>query len=162
MNKYKLRVWSRFLAWLMGAALCGGIDHIRQSSLFLSIYLPLTAVVVVSVARTPRSRRYKFEIVEPGVVRSRLGFEVRASNSRLEYIEGNHVISWQPTTPNVSVGRFNLSEQGILGWDEPFATEPMDAKKKQEVARAVMCALLFLQLVQEGKIRPKQKSANVQ
>jgi hypothetical protein len=32
----------------------------------------------------------------------------------------------------------------------------MDVKKKQEVARAVMSALIYLQLVEEGKIRPKR------
>ena len=146
MNNYKKQIWARLLAWLTGAAVCGVIDHIRQSSVFLPIYFPVFAVITLIATRTPYSRRYKFELVAPGVVRSRLGFEVRVSNSRLEYIEGNHVISWLPATPNASVGRFNFSEQGILGWDQPFGTEPMDARKKQEVARAVMSALLFLQL----------------
>ena len=140
----------------MGAVLCGVIDHIRQSSLFLSVYLPLAAVVVVVATRKHRSRNYKFEFVEPGVVRSPLGFEVRASNSRLQYVEGDHVVSWQPASVNTAVGRFSLSDQRIGGWDAPFAAEPMDVKKKQEVAKAVMSALIYLQLVEEGKIRPKR------
>jgi hypothetical protein len=156
MYKSKLRMWSFFIMWLMGAVVCGVLDHIRQSSVFLPVYLPLAAVIVVVATRKHRSRNYKFEFVEPRVVRSPLGFEVRASNSRLEYIEGNHVVSWQPASSNAPIGRFSLSEQGIGGWDAPFAAEPMDVKKKQEVARAVMSALIYLQLVEEGKIRPKR------
>lgn len=144
-----------FAAWLMGAILCGVIDHIRQSSVFLSVYLPLAAVIVIITTREHRSRNYKFELMEPGVVRSPLGFEVRASNSRLEYSEGNHVVSWQTASPNASIGRFSLSGQGIGGWDAPFAAEPMDGKKKQEVAKAMTSALIYLQLTEEGKIRPK-------
>jgi hypothetical protein len=153
--KSKLRTWLTFAAWLMGAILCGVIDHIRQSSVFLSVYLPLAAVIVIITTREHRSRNYKFELMEPGVVRSPLGFEVRASNSRLEYSEGNHVVSWQTASPNASIGRFSLSGQGIGGWDAPFAAEPMDGKKKQEVAKAMTSALIYLQLIEEGKIRPK-------
>jgi hypothetical protein len=154
----KLRMWLLFTAWLVGAVICGLIDHIRQSSVFLSVYLPLTAVIVVVATRRHRSRNYKFEFVEPAVVRSSLGFEVRVSNSRLEYIEGNHAISWQPASLNASIGRFSLSEQGIGGWDAPFAIEPIDAKKKQEVAKAVRSALIYLQLVEAGKIHPKRSN----
>jgi hypothetical protein len=152
-NKYKLRIWLNFIAWLIGAVLCGVIDHIRHSSIFLSIYLPLAAVIVVLASRTRRSRRYNFEVVEPGVVRSPLGFEVRVSHSRLEYVEGNHVVSWQATPMTGSIGRFRISERGIGGWDEPFAAEPMDDKKKREVAKAVASALVYRQLVEEGRIR---------
>ena len=155
MYKSKLRMWLSFTLWAMGAVVCGVLDHIRQSSLFLPVYLPLAAVIVVVATRRHRSRNYKFELAETGVVRSPLGFEVRASNSRLEYIEGSHMVSWQPTSLNASIGRFSLSEQGIGGWDAPFAAEPMDVRKKQEVAKAVMSALIYLQLVEEGKIRPK-------
>jgi hypothetical protein len=153
--KSKLRMWLTFAAWLMGAILCGVIDHVRQSSVFLSVYLPLAAVIVVITTGKHRSRDYKFELMEPGAVRSRLGFEVRASNSRLEYSEGNRVVSWQTASPNASIGRFNLSGQGIGGWDPPFAAEPMDGKKKQEVAKAMRSALIYLQLMEEGKIGPK-------
>jgi hypothetical protein len=153
--KSKLGMWLPFTAWLMGAVLCGVIDHIRQSSVFLSVYLPLAAVVVVVATKKHRSRNYRFEFVEPGVVRSPLGFEVRASDASLRYVEGNHVVSWQLASLSSSVGRFSLSEQEIDGWDAPFATEPMDGKKKQEVTKAVMSALIYLQLVEEGKIRPK-------
>lgn len=134
----------------MGAVICGVLDHIRRSSVFLSVYVTLAAVIVVVATRRNRSRNYKFEFVEPRVARSPLGFEVRASNSRLEYIEGNHVVSWQPASLNASLGKFSLSKQGIGGWDAPFAAEPMDVKKKQEIARAVMSALVYLQLVEEG------------
>jgi len=74
----------------------------------------------------------------------------------LEYVEGDHVISWQASPVNTAVGGFNLSEKGIGGWDSPFDSEPIDGDKKREVAKAMRSALLYLQLVDAGKIRPKQ------
>jgi hypothetical protein len=154
--KSKLRMWLALALWLTGAAICGVIDHMRQSTLLLSVYFPLAAIIVVVATRKHRSPNYKFEFVKPGVVRSSLGFEVRASKSCLEYVEGNHVISWRPATPSGSIGRFDLSEQGIRGWDAPFVTEPMGSKKKKDIATAVRSALIYLQLVEGGKIRPKR------
>jgi hypothetical protein len=74
---------------------------------------------------------------------------------RLEYVEGDHVISWQASPVNNSVGKFNLSESGIIGWDSPFDSEPIDSDKKREVFEAMKSALVYLQLVDAGKIRPK-------
>ena len=155
MYKSKLRVWLALGLWLTGAAICGVIDHARESTVLLPVYLPLTAVVVVLATRKHRAPNYKFELVKPGVVRSPLGFEVRASSCRLEYVEGDHAISWQPTSAGV-IARYELSEQGIRGWDPPFVTEPMDSVKKNEIAKAVRSALIYLQLVEQGKIRPKR------
>jgi hypothetical protein len=93
--------------------------------------------------------------VRPGVVHRPLGFEVRAANSRLEYAESDHVISWQASSLNASVGRCSISEQGIPGWDAPFTSEQMNSKKKRDVTQAVKSALVYLQLVDTGKIRPK-------
>lgn len=142
--------------WVTGAIVCGVIDHTRQSTMLLSIYLPIAAIVVVLATKRYRSANYKFELAKPGVVRSPLGFEVRASRQLLEYVEGDHTISWGPASLSASVGRFDFSEQGIRNWDVPFIAEPIDSKKKNEIARAVRSALLYLQLVEQGKIRPKR------
>jgi hypothetical protein len=135
---------------------CGLIDHQRHSSLLLSIYLSVAAIVVVFATRKQRLRNYEFEMVGPGVVRSPRGFEVRASNRGLEYVELNHRISWQPTDSTGGVARFNFSEQRVRSWDPPFAAEPISSKKKSEIAGAVRSALIFLQLVEQGKIRPNR------
>jgi len=74
----------------------------------------------------------------------------------LEYAEGDHVISWQASPVNTTVGGFNLSESGISCWDSPFDGEPIGSDKKREIAKAMRSALLYLQVVDAGKIRPKQ------
>ena len=152
----KLRIWLNFGLWLIGVVVCGVIDHLRHSSLMLSIYLPVAAMVVVFATRKQRLPNYKFEMVEPGVVRSQQGFEIRVSNRGLEYAELDHRISWQPTHSTGAVARFNFSEQSVGSWDPPFAAEPISSKKKSEIARAVRSALIFLQLVEQGKIRPNR------
>jgi len=157
--KSRMKMWLPFAAWCAGAILCGLLDHARRSSIFLSIYFPVAAVAVVVATRKHRSLNYKFELAEPGVVRSPLGFAVRVSNSCLSYAEGNHEISWHPVSTNRAVGRFDLSEQAIDGGDAPFASEPIDARKKQAVAKAVRSALMDLQFVDAGKIRPKRRLA---
>jgi hypothetical protein len=156
MYESRVRVWSIFTAWLVGAALCGLLDGARKSTVFLPVFLASSLVVVIVVTRKHRPRNFKFDLVRPGVVRSPFGFEVRASSSRLEYAEGDHVISWQASPVNTTVGGFNLSESGISCWDSPFDGEPIGSDKKREVAKAMRSALLYLQLVDAGKIRPKQ------
>jgi hypothetical protein len=129
-----------------------------HSELGFAILLVISALAAIIVIATNWKRRrwnYKFELLRPGVVCSPLGFEVRKSKSRLEYVEGNHTISWHAYGESGSVGLFKLSEQEIKGWDEPFASEPMTSHKKREVFEAVVSALLYLQLVEEGKIRPR-------
>jgi hypothetical protein len=123
--------------------------------LFLPIYLVSSAAVAVLATRKGRPGNYKFQFIRSGVVRSPLGFEVRTSSSRLEYVEGDRVISWQASPASPAVGRFSLSESGINGWDSPFEGEPIDGAKKQVVTRAMRSALVYLQLVEAGKIRPK-------
>jgi hypothetical protein len=156
MYESRVRVWSIFTAWLVGAVLCGLLDGVRKSTVFLPVFLASSVVVVIVVTRKHRPRNFRFDLVRPGVVRSPLGFEVRASSSRLEYAEGDHVISWQPSLVNTAVGGFNLSESGIGCWESPFDGEPIGSDKKREVAKAMRSALLYLQLVDAGKIRPKQ------
>ena len=67
-------------------------------------------------------------------------------------------MSWQPGASNASVGRFSLSGEAVGNWNEPFVTESMDGKKKQAIAKAVMSAPIYLQLVEAGRIRPKRKT----
>ena len=153
MYRSKLRMWGVFLAWLIAAVLCGVADHVRQSTLFLPTFSISSAAIILVATKKPRN--YKFDLVRPGVVCSPYGFEVRASNSGLEYVEGDHVVSWRVNSLSASVGRYSISEQGIAGWDAPFAGEQMDGKKKREVTQAVKSALMYLQLVDAGKIRPK-------
>ncbi len=148
-------MWGGFLAWLIAAVLCGVADHVRQSTLFLPIFSISSALIILVTTKKYRPRNYKFDLVRPGVVRSPFGIEVRALNSRLEYVEGDHIISWQANSVNASVRRYSISEQGIAGWDAPFSSEPIDSKKKREVIQAVKSALMYLQLVDSGKIRPK-------
>jgi hypothetical protein len=126
----KLRIWLSFGLWLTGVVVCGVIDHLRQSSLLLSIYLPVAAIVVVFATRKQRLPDYKFEVVKPGVVRSQQGFEIRVSNRGLEYVELDHRISWHPTNSTGGVARFNFSEQSVDRWNPPFAAEPISSKKK--------------------------------
>jgi hypothetical protein len=148
-------MWCVFLAWLATAVLCGVADHLWQSTLFLPIFSISSALITVVATKKLRPRNYRFDLMRPGVVRSPLGFEVRASDFRLEYVEGDHVISWQAGSLNNSACRYTISEQGIPGWDAPFSSERMENIKKREVAQAVKSALLYLQLVDAGKIRPK-------
>jgi hypothetical protein len=152
----RVRTWSILTAWLIGAVLCGFLDASRKVSLFLPVFFGSTVVVAVVLAREHWPRNFKFNLVRQGVVRSTLGFEVRVSSSRLEYVEGEHVISLQASPLSTSVGQFNLSENGISGWDSPFDNEPLNREKRREVAKAMKYALQYLQLVDAGKIRPKQ------
>ena len=152
----RFRMWSIFTAWLVVGVLCGVLDNARKSTLFLPIFLVSSIATVLVATRKHRARNYKFELVRPGVVRSPFGFEVRVSSSRLEYVEGDHMIWWLASPVSATVARFNFSENGISGWDSPFDTEPMDSDKKRQVAKAVRSALLYLQLVDAGKIRPKR------
>jgi hypothetical protein len=155
MNKVKRRALKGLALWLAGAVICGVIDRMRQSTILLSLYWPIAAIAAVLAMRKHRTRNYKFEYGETGVV-SPLGFEVRASNSHLEYIERDHVVSWKAQPESGSVGRLKLSESEIKGWDEPFANEPMTNEKKREIFRAVASALVYRELVEEGKIHPKK------
>ena len=121
---------------------------------FLSVVSGLAAITVIARSWKRHRRNYRFDLVQPGVVHSPLGFEVRMSKSRVEYIEGNHVVSWNAQPESDSVGRLKLSEREINGWDEPFANEMMSSSKKREIFKAVVSALLYCQLVEEGKIHP--------
>jgi hypothetical protein len=152
----KLRIWLNLGLWLTGVIVCGVIDHLRHSSLLLSIYLLVAAIVILFATGKQRLPNYKFEILEPGVIRSPQGFEVRASNRGLEYVELDPRISWQAADSRGAVARFDLSEQSIHTWHAPFAAEPISGKKKNEIARTVRFALIFLQLVEQGKIRPNR------
>lgn len=74
------------------------------------------------------------------------------SKSRVENIEGNHVLSWNALPGSGSIGRFKFSERQIKGWDEPFAAEPMTDHKKREIFKAALSALSYCQSVEKGKI----------
>jgi hypothetical protein len=134
--------WFAFIWWLMGASLCGAVDHVRQATLFLPVYSATAVVVVVLATKKYRPPNYKFEVLDSGRVRSSLGFELRVSNAGIEYFEGDHVVSWQSAPMNGSIGGVTFSEQGIVGWDAPFDREPMGSKKKRDVTKAVMSALV--------------------
>ena len=157
MFRSKPRIWLIFIGWLIGAFLCGLLDHSRRSTLFLPIYSVAVAFIVVVMTRKYRPPKYNFELLGSGAVRSSLGFEVRVSNSQAQYIEGDHVVSWHSAPVNHSVRKFGISEHGIVGWDSPFTSEPMSAEKKQQIAQAVFSAFLYLQLVEQGKIRPRTR-----
>jgi len=121
----------------------------------LPLYSVATVFVVVASTRKHRPPKYRFEVLTAGEVRSApLGFEVRVSKFSVQYIEGDHVVSWYSTPVNGSVGRFDISVQGIVGWDAPFESEPMSTEKKEHIARAVLSASLHLELVEAGKIHP--------
>jgi len=154
-HQSKSRIWALFAVWSIAAIVCGALDHVRRSSLFLSVFLVISVIVAVIAIPKNRPRNYKFDLVRPGVVRSPLGFEVRASNSRIEYAELDHVVSWQAAPLNASARRFDLSERGICGWESPFTNELMNSNKKREIAKATIAALMYLQLVDAGKVRPK-------
>ena len=159
MYKSRLRIWSIFALYVIGAIAAWAADRVRHSGYILLIYLVVAAAVLAVATRKYRPPKYKFELLSPGVVRSPLGFEVRASKSRVEYVEEDHTISWQSTPLNTAVGRFTMSQEGVRGWDPPFADELMDSTKKRKVAQATLSALVYLQLVAEGKIRPKKAAA---
>jgi hypothetical protein len=147
MYKSRFRLWAIFTAWVAGAVLCGLLDRGRTYEVFLTVYMVSSVVAILMATRKHRPPNYKFQFVRPGVVRSPLGFEVRSSNSRLEYVEGDHVISWQASPAGPAVGRFQLSESGISGWDSPFDSESINSAKKREVFRAMVSALSYMQLV---------------
>jgi len=155
MYKSKLQVWLIFVGWLAGAFLCGLLDHGRRSTIFLPVYSVAAAFIVVMATRKYRPPKYRFEVMNSGLVRSPLGFDVRISNTGMQYIEGDHVVSWCSTPVNRSVGKYSISEPGIVDWDTPFDSQPMSTEKKQQIARAVFSASVYLQLVEAGKIRPK-------
>jgi hypothetical protein len=159
MTKYQIRLWGYFVVWLALAILFGVIDRIRGSSLFLPAYFVIAAVVVVAVGRRNRPPNYKFELIGPGAVRSPLGFEVRVSSARVEYSENHHIVSWKPSLPDAAIGKFAISVENITAWDAPFAAEPLDSKKKHDIAQAVRSALVYLQLIDAGKIRPQRQSS---
>jgi len=159
MFKSKLPIWLMFISWLIGAFLCGLVDHVRRSTVFLPVYSVAAVFIVVVVTRKHRPPKYDFEILNSGAVRSSLGFEVRVSNLHAQYVEGDHVVSWQPMPVNRLVGKFSISQQGIVGWDAPFVSESMSTEKKQQIAQAVFSALLYMQLVEEGKIRPRTRTS---
>ena len=159
MFKSKLRIWLIFVGWLIGAFLCGLADHSRRSTVFLPIYSVAAAFIVVVVTRKYRPPKYNFEILGSGAVRSSLGFEVRVSNSQAQYIEGDHVVSWRSAPVSHSVGKFSIAQHGIVGWDSPFTSEPISTEKKQQIAQAVFSAFLYLQLVEQGKIRPRTRTS---
>lgn len=133
--------------------------HLRLSWFedpYLSFAAGLAAIIVIVRSWKGRTPNYRFDLVQPGVVRSPLGFEVRMSGSRLEYVEGNHVVTWNQSTETSPVGRFELSEREIKGWNEPFANEALTNQRKHQIFKAVLSALMFRQLVHEKKIRPKR------
>jgi hypothetical protein len=133
--------------------------HSRLGFAILSVILALAAIIVI--ATNWKRRNYRFDLPRPGVVCSPLGFEVRKSKSRLEYVEGDHVISSHAYAESGSVGLFKLSEQEIKAWDEPFASEMITSQKKREVFEAVVSALSYLQLVEEGKIHPRSSPRGI-
>jgi len=152
----RFRLWFIFAAWLVVAVFCGFLDNTRKSTLYLPVFLVSSVVMVIAATRKHRPRDYKFELVRAGVVRSPFGFEVRTSPSLLEYVEGDNIISWQISRVSQIGGEFDLSENGIGGWENSSsAKEPIDTDKKREISNAVTSALLYLQLVNAGKIRPK-------
>ena len=120
----------------------------------LAVAASTAAVIFIARGWKHRTPKYRFDLVQPEVVRSPLGFEVRMSKSRLEYAEGNHLVSWDALAETTPAGQFKLSEREIKGWDEPFAKEEIPNEKRRQIFKAVLSALVFRQLVEEGKIRP--------
>jgi hypothetical protein len=159
MYKSKLQVWLVFIGWLAGAFLCGLLDHVRRSTIFLPVYSVAAIFVAVAATRKYRPPKYRFEVLNSGWVRSPLDFDVRISNSSVQYIEGDHVVSWCSTPVNRSVGKFSISEQGTIRWDAPFDSQPMSIEKKQQIAKAVLSASVYLQMVEAGRIRPKTRTS---
>jgi hypothetical protein len=162
-KKLKPLLWVFFFVSVCGASglVVGYVQlHSGLGFAILAAISALTAIIVIAT-NWKRRRNYKFDVPRPGVVSSPLGFEVRKSKSRLEYVEGDHVISWHAYAESGSVGLFKLSEQEIKGWDEPFASETITSQKKQEVFKAVVSALLYLQLVEEGKIHPRSSRRGI-
>jgi hypothetical protein len=141
-------------------SLCAGggaaVAYIQpRLPLWLDLLTGLATIIVIARIWNRHRRNYRFALVRPGVVRSPLGFEVRMSKSRVEYIEGDHVVSWNTLPQSGSVGRFKLSKREIKGWNEPFANEPMTEHRKRQIFKAVLSALAYRQLPEEGKIQPK-------
>jgi len=147
-----------FISLCAGGGVAGAYIQPRLPDwldLSLSIVAGLAAIIVIARSWNRHRRNYRFALIRPGVVRSPLGFEVRMSKSSVEYIEGNHVVSWNALPQSGSVGRFKLSKHEIKGWNEPFAKEPMAEHRKREIFKAVLSALAYRQLLEEGKIHPK-------
>jgi hypothetical protein len=146
------RTWLIFVAWVIGAIISGVLDTAKQRSLVLPAYLVGSIVVILIAGRRYRPPLYGFEIVEPGVVRSKLGFEVRVSQGRLQYVEGVHVVSWQGTSAGPQ-GFRRFSLEAITGWDAPYAAEGMGSGKKREVFQAVCGAIAYLQAMEMGRAK---------
>ena len=145
----------KFAVGLTLAIIFGWIDYVLHSTIFLTVYCVVVTVVIFVTGRKGSSRRYKFELVQPGVLRSPQGFEIWTSSSQLQYREGVRVVTWQPNATKDSVARFQLSEEAIPGWDPPNTDEKMSLLKKREIAGKMKFALVHLQLLETGRIKAK-------
>jgi len=76
----------------------------------------------------------------------------------LQYVEGNHTMSWHSSPESGSVATFKLSEEEIREWNEPFASETITSNKKREIFKAVVSALSYLQVVEQRGHSFKQPS----
>jgi hypothetical protein len=158
MYSSKVRLWAFLALWLVIALAAFSLDSANRSTIFLPLFLVLSVAVIVLAMRKRYPRNYRFEWLRPGVVRSPLGFEVRATDSLVQYVEGDHVISLKPIAIEGPAKRFDVSKGAAKGWDDPFSGDSLDEAKRREITLSINSALLFLQLIDAGKVVPRKPS----
>jgi hypothetical protein len=158
MYNSKLRLWTFFALWLVIALAAFSLDRANRSTIFLPLFLVLSIAVIVLAMRKHYPRNYRFELLRPGVVTSPIGFEVRVTASLIQYVEGDHVISLKPIPTEELAKRFDVSKGAVKGWDDPFSGDSLDEAKRREITLAMRSALLYLQLIDAGKVVPRKPS----
>jgi hypothetical protein len=154
MYSSKVRLWAYFALWLIIALVAFFLDDVNRSTIFLPLFLVLSIAVIVLAMRKRYSRNYRFELLRPGVVRSPLGFDVRVTDSLIQYAEGDHVVSLKPIGIVGTAKRFDVSKGAVKGWDDPFSGDSLDEAKKREITLSIRSALLYLQLIDARKVVP--------
>lgn len=149
-------MWSLFVGWLLLASVCAILDMRSQRSLYLPAFMAVSVVAVLAATWKYRTKNYKFSLVKPGTVRSQFGFEIEITQSRIDYKEGDHVISWKAAMMDAGMGRVELSNTTVSAWEDPFSNELLGSEKKTEIVKRVKAAIIYLQLVETGKIRPSR------
>jgi hypothetical protein len=156
MHGSKVRLWAYFALWLVLALAAFSLDRANRSTTFLPLFLLLSIAVILLANRKRYPRNYRFELLRPGVVRSPLGFEVRVTDSILQYSQGEHVISLNPVPTEGPVKRLDVSKETARGWDAPFSGDSLDEAKRREITLSIRSALLYLQLIDAGKVVPRK------